>query len=203
MLTEKQIIAIEDDLIDLYKLAGNFQNTFFQKNDYMHVNSGKFAWPNFIFNVNISPENSDEIINNISKDIEQKLAPPFIITGTKSEKSFYEEQFLKHKFRKIMEWKAMAFDLKLLDFKERNDVVITRVINASDLFVWNKIISQELFNKKEFSFDLSKFLSNNEKIDLFIGKANDNPVCSLLAYYSKNFVNLHMIATSSDYRRKG
>jgi ribosomal protein S18 acetylase RimI-like enzyme len=201
---EKTSISIENNLVSLFKYTNHGKiNNLIKKSNYSAVYCKDSAWPNFIFDLNISNNDCEEFLEEINSEINNGELPPFIITGPKSEKDFFEDFFYTIQIRKIMEWPAMAIDLNSFNHNKNENIDIRKVENEPDLEIWLGLVSNELFKKVNLNKYLFLNLLKKQEINLYLGYQNKIPVCTALLFLFDSIAGVYMISTSIDYRNLG
>ncbi|MDF1671927.1 MAG: GNAT family N-acetyltransferase [Vicingaceae bacterium] len=151
------------------------------------------SFPNFIFNEN---ENVD--IKSIQKKIESSGLPPFWITPNIE----FTKVLNQNGFKLLRAWPLLIMeDKELTAPKTVKGFELEKVILESDLHSWKQIVEDEY--KYHFTIETLKKWLANPKVDLFIGKIDNEPVSSILNFTTDNIVGGHLVATSSNYRNQG
>ncbi len=151
------------------------------------------SFPNFIFN-----ENEKVDIKSIQQKIEQDQLPPFWITADIE----FTKVLNQNGFKLLRAWPLLIMDKKDLTEPEAvKGFKLEKVISESELHSWKQIVEEEY--KYHFTMEtLRKWLANS-KVDLFIGKIDNESVSSILNFTNNNVVGGHLVATSSNYRNQG
>jgi len=195
-------IQNEENLIQLFEFIQIFHsNKLIVRDEYSAVVSENSVWPNFIFNINANEDDAEIIVSEINSEIEKDNLPPFIITGTKTERKFFEDIFFNYNIRKIMEWNAMSIDLNTFAFSKNEGISIKKVTNEIELNYWLEIVSTELFNNKKIN--LLPDLLQSDRLNLYLGFEEEYPVSTAMLFLSKGIAGVYMISTSKNFRNKG
>lgn len=151
------------------------------------------SFPNFIFN---EAENVD--VGLIKKKIEANQLPPFWITSSKQ----FATLLNQNGFKLVRAWPLLTMNKnELIEPKKVEGFVLEKVANKKELLAWKEIVEQ-VYNYKFKIETLNNWLTN-PKIDLFLGKIEDDNVSTVLNFYHNNIVGGHLVSTPPKYRKKG
>ncbi|MCX6164878.1 MAG: GNAT family N-acetyltransferase [Ignavibacteriae bacterium] len=197
----------EINLFDLYDYyAENSDAGKFSSDSLKWVNSMKFPWPNFIYN--LSDENlisSHDVIGLIEKH-RKNLAPAFWIIRESEILDKLEEIFYENNIRPVEVWPGMVIELDKLNIEKysRLEGLDIRLVKTDDeLKCWLKIVGSELFNGSLLDENFFVKEINKEKIKLYLGFYNGEPVATSMSFFNNESVGLYMIATLPEFRGKG
>lgn len=197
----------ERNLFDLYDYyAENSDALKFSSDSYKWVNSMKYAWPNFAYNFS-----EDNIITNhdvieLVKKHRENTAPAFWIIKESEMLDKLEENFYENNIRPVEVWPGMAMELDKLNidkYSQPEALDIKIVKTEDDLKNWIKIVGRELFNGNQLDENFLNKEIKKDKIKLYLGFYNSEPVATSMSFTNDDSVGLYMIATLPGFRGKG
>lgn len=197
----------EKNLFDLYDYYAENSNASREiSGNYKWVNTKHFPWPNFIYN--LSEENliTRKEISNLAEAVKKKSAPEFWIVRESSILDNLEDIFFENNIRPVETWPGMAIELNkpVLDkYNEIEGFEVRNVKTEDELNHWLSIVGRELFdgNMLERKFFLNEI--NKEKIKLYLGIYEGEPVSTSMMFTNGESAGLYMIATLDKCRGKG
>lgn len=151
------------------------------------------SFPNFVFN-----ENEKVDIHSIQQKIEEDQLPPFWITPDVE----FTKVLNQNGFKLLRAWPLLIMEKKeLIEPKAVEGFKLEKVISEADLHSWKQIVEEEY--NYHFTMDTLNTWLANSKVDLFIGKIDNESVSSILNFTNNNVVGGHLVATNSNYRNQG
>ena len=153
----------------------------------------KNSFPNFIYN-----EKDNIEIKSIQKRIESSELPPFWITSDLE----FTKTLNQNGFKLLRAWPLLIMQKEeLIEPKNVENFKLEKVASETDLNSWKQIVEEEY--KYHFTMETLRKWLGNPRVDLFIGKIDNQPVSSILNFTHDNLVGGHLVATNSNYRNQG
>jgi ribosomal protein S18 acetylase RimI-like enzyme len=197
---------LESNIYNLYREFSLSEEFIYRKNNnYEIIDSVMFNWPNYIFNLNTTINNEEDIIIEISNGIDSKIYPPFIIFNPINVSSNFEKIIFFKGLRKIVSWPIMLYDNNRNEnlSQQNSDFYINIVSNENGFNEWGNIILSVLFKNNIIPLNFLKGKMNNNKYKFLIGYINEKPISTAMIYFDGNISGIYMIATIPEYRGKG
>lgn len=192
------------DLYDYYAEKSNAEKYF--SDSFKWINTKKYPWPNFIYN--LSEENiisTHDVIGLIEK-YRENSAPAFWIIRESEMLDKLEETFYENNIRPVEVWPGMTMKLDKLNtekYSSLEGLKIKIVQSEDELKTWIKIVSSELFNGILLDENFFEKEIKKEKITLYLGFYDGEPVATSMSFRNEESVGLYMIATLPEFRGKG
>lgn len=135
--------------------------------------------------------------------VEKQEASPYIIFPDDENAKGIISQLEKNGFRAIETWTSMRISLNRLPEVMPTDLQIVRVEHEIQLEQWLMVAASVFFNHASIEKGLFEALITNEKLVLWLGYHEHQPVCTAMSLVRSDHVGLYMIATLPDFRGLG
>jgi hypothetical protein len=206
MINSKEIDSIiEKQIYGLFiYIAQKAGRKVFIGKDISWVSAAPSAWPNFIFDFHLNPDELNSRIREINADIEQLNAPPLCIVPDDGHTGPLTAELEDNGLRLSAQWTGMAMDLDLFQMQPLPEGFVIHAVNDLTLLEeWCTVASKYLFNNSPLDINLFSHFINDDNVKMYLGRYNGIPVASSLMYLSDKVAGLYMIATSNEYRKRG
>lgn len=197
---------IPKDELNLYNFYNDIADNvevFQSDNDYYsYINSEKFDWPKYVYNIS-RKQSLNDAMNLVNRIIKNEL-PPFLITKDDDWDFNIQEFFESKGLRKIDVW-------PILTLNKKEDLIIDKVEGLSLNYVethsefeaWFDIAYKVLMPRKKLSKNIFKSKIGNENFKFLIGLYNNLPVAISLLYLKDGVAGIYWVATLDTARNKG
>ena len=165
------------------------------------IKTEKGAWPNKLFNLSISKENMEEVLEEIEKGTEKGILPK-VLTCTEEDYQLILTSEKSNRYKKGG-WSAMTHDLMSIgELPENPKFKIEQVENVGQLEDWKRVVEQELI-KGQIQMDVLQTVQKHPNSRFYLGCIDGKAVATALLFGSENRSGIYLIATDGQYRKQG
>jgi GNAT superfamily N-acetyltransferase len=167
--------------------------------------SDQMEWPNMIFDLQLTDDNTDKILTELSKDIHGNELPEFLIIDSLAKTRDFDKAARNAGFMPVMRWPGMIYDLALSekDTVLPSELAIVKVSNIVSLCEWVAIANKTLFPGKGIDAGIIEPLIYSNEISFFLAYYNNVPVSTILVNYNRETAGLYIVSTLPDYSGRG
>jgi GNAT superfamily N-acetyltransferase len=196
---------IRENHFGLYKKIAELPSIkSFQGEDYSYIMTEKAEWPNMIYDLRITNENTAEVLKKISDENELKSYRSYLIIDSISKTIDFDKLARQFSFMPIMRWPGMVHILSESDiYKDAEKSITIKMVNSSkEMSDWINISNRTLFTHQGITVDV--FLPVLDSgIKLYLAYYKDIPAATLLIYNKKETTGIYVASTLPEYRGKG
>ncbi len=194
----------EDNIIKLYQLISDLSGSpIIQKHNCEAVYTPGSVWPNIIYHSNFKPDNIDQSISAIRRDIAQGIYPKHI----KFNPVTINPEII-NKFRKLPlqsgSWAGMTMPLSQETNYQTIDNYTINIINReNDLRLWIQVVEPTLLKGGKLDENIIFGLSKNKNVRFMAGLWNGKMVSTAMILKHQNSAGVYLITTLPEFQRKG
>lgn len=193
---------IERNYIDLcVKVASLFNSKVMKTSYYSWAQNPLNDWFNRVFNLNITPENINEVLAELVKNMENGSIPKYIVTGSTSKPANIDKYLLENNFIPCYEQTGMAIYLDKIAELSNNECELKVIESEADLFKWVDAVN-EAFNINDDPELYLKLLYDDD-ITFYAGYVSGKIVATTMLFNSSDTAGIHQVGTLREYRGKG
>lgn len=197
---------INENLYSLYEFISKKHKDYniINTKKYSFVKSISNSWPNFIYNIDLVV-NFRNNIKKIANEINNDVAPPFLIVNSNQENNVNIALIERQGFKKVVQWLGMALNLDNFEnkFQAPKNFEIKEVLIQEDLDNWFNIVNENLFRFNKFKNNIFEKLITKKEIKLFIAYIDGIPAATSMLFTSNKVAGIYMVTVDEKYRNVG
>jgi GNAT superfamily N-acetyltransferase len=196
---------IKENHFSLYKKIADFPAIkSFQGEEYSFIQTERAEWPNMIYDLRITNENTSAVLKKISNENELKSHRSYLIIDSISKTVDFDKIARQYSFMPIMRWPGMVYILSESDIYNDTEKSITiKMVNSTkEISDWINISNKTLFTYQGITVDVFLPILDSG-IKLYLAYFNDVPAATLLIHDNEETTGLYVGSTLTEYRGKG
>lgn len=193
----------QSNLEDLFILISKIPNQQLVKGQYFDfIQTTNSVWPNLIFNLKVTKNNLDDVLDLMEYKISTNSIPNLLICSLSDKEHFIIDKLISRKY-KFSEWTAMTHDLVFKKPTFQSELKIKLVDNTLQLQYWLNIVESELMNYNKLNPDIFNYLLEKNNCYFYLGFENNIPVATSFLFIEKNNAGIYLVSTLKTNRNKG
>lgn len=188
----------------LFETIGKSKGQEFGKSYYYeYIKAPLSIWPNQLFNLNVSIDNLDKVLEEIEGLHLQVQLPNLLMCNPATDDKSILEKLHSKNYKKSV-WTAMTHNLSLVKNKEKGvELKIEFVTDSNQLQEWLTLVERELMGSHKLDPQIFQSLLQSSNCFFYLGYADQTPVSTALLFTAKDEGGIYLVSTDSQHRKKG